>query len=75
MARDRRHLMAATVQFRQQARPAVSRGADERDIEGVTQRMLSQTLKQMERDGLITRTVLPTTPVCPPRLMRPPSRA
>ena len=34
-----------------------------RDIEGVTQKMLSQTLKQMDRDGLITRTVLPTTPV------------
>jgi len=34
-----------------------------RDIEGVTQKMLSQTLKQMERDGLIIRTVLPTTPV------------
>ncbi len=34
-----------------------------RDIEGVTQKMLSQTLKQMERDGLITRTVLPTMPV------------
>jgi DNA-binding HxlR family transcriptional regulator len=34
-----------------------------RDIEGVTQKMLSQTLKQMERDGLVTRTVLPTMPV------------
>ncbi len=34
-----------------------------RDIEGLTQKMLSQTLKSMERDGLITRTVLPTTPV------------
>ena len=34
-----------------------------RDIQGVTQKMLSQTLKQMDRDGLITRTVLPTTPV------------
>src|ERR1700732_5501713 len=34
-----------------------------RDIEGVTQKMLSQTLKQMERDGLVTRTVLPTAPV------------
>ena len=34
-----------------------------RDIEGVTQKMLSQTLKQMDRDGLITRTVLPTMPV------------
>jgi DNA-binding HxlR family transcriptional regulator len=34
-----------------------------RDIEGVTQKMLSQTLKQMERDGLVTRTVLATMPV------------
>jgi DNA-binding HxlR family transcriptional regulator len=34
-----------------------------RDIQGVTQKMLSQTLKQMDRDGLITRTVLPTMPV------------
>ncbi len=34
-----------------------------RDIEGLTQKMLSQTLKTMERDGLITRTVWPTTPV------------
>jgi DNA-binding HxlR family transcriptional regulator len=34
-----------------------------RDIEGLTQKMLSQTLKSMERDGLITRTVLPRTPV------------
>ncbi len=34
-----------------------------RDIEGLTQKMLSQTLKTMERDGLITRTVLPTSPV------------
>ena len=34
-----------------------------RDIEGLTQKMLSQPLKTMERDGLITRTVLPTSPV------------
>jgi DNA-binding HxlR family transcriptional regulator len=34
-----------------------------RDIEGVTQKMLSQTLKQMERDGPVIRTVLPTMPV------------
>src|ERR1700741_3653645 len=34
-----------------------------REIEGVTQKMLSQTLKQMERDGMVTRTVLPTTPI------------
>ncbi|MGO9418433.1 winged helix-turn-helix transcriptional regulator [Roseiarcus sp.] len=34
-----------------------------RAIEGLTQKMLSQTLKALERDGLVTRTVLPTTPV------------
>ena len=34
-----------------------------RAVEGLTQKMLSQTLKALERDGLITRTVLPTTPV------------
>lgn len=34
-----------------------------RHIEGVSQKMLSQTLRQMERDGLITRTVEPTVPV------------
>ncbi len=34
-----------------------------RTVEGLTQKMLSQTLKALERDGLITRTVIPTTPV------------
>jgi DNA-binding HxlR family transcriptional regulator len=34
-----------------------------REIDGMTQKMLSQTLKGMERDGLITRTVKPTAPV------------
>lgn len=34
-----------------------------RDIEGVTQKMLAQTLRALERDGLVTRSVLPTTPV------------
>ena len=34
-----------------------------RDIEGLTQKMLSQTLKSMERDGLVARSVLPTAPV------------
>jgi DNA-binding HxlR family transcriptional regulator len=34
-----------------------------RAIEGITQKMLSQTLKALERDGLISRTVLPTAPV------------
>jgi DNA-binding HxlR family transcriptional regulator len=34
-----------------------------REIEGVSQKMLSQTLKSLERDGLVTRTVIPTVPV------------
>lgn len=34
-----------------------------RRIEGVSQKMLSQTLRQMERDGLVSRTVEPTVPV------------
>lgn len=34
-----------------------------RRIEGVSQKMLSQTLRQIERDGLVTRTVEATVPV------------
>lgn len=34
-----------------------------REIGGLTQKMASQTLKGLERDGLITRTVTPTVPV------------
>jgi DNA-binding HxlR family transcriptional regulator len=34
-----------------------------RDIEGLSQKVLSQTLKRLERDGLITRTAYPTVPV------------
>ncbi len=34
-----------------------------REIDGLTQKMLSQTLKGLERDGLISRTVKPTAPV------------
>src|SRR5262245_24749884 len=34
-----------------------------RDIEGISQKMLSQVLKSLERDGLIRRRVIPTVPV------------
>lgn len=34
-----------------------------RRIDGVSQKMLSQTLRQMERDGLVSRTVEATVPV------------
>jgi DNA-binding HxlR family transcriptional regulator len=34
-----------------------------RDIKGVSQKVLSQTLKKLERDGLISRTVFATVPV------------
>jgi DNA-binding HxlR family transcriptional regulator len=30
--------------------------------DGITQRMLSLTLRRLERDGLVTRTVFPTVP-------------
>ncbi|MEV1169700.1 helix-turn-helix domain-containing protein [Nonomuraea sp. NPDC049784] len=33
-----------------------------RMLDGVTQKMLSQTLRALERDGLATRTVYPTIP-------------
>jgi DNA-binding HxlR family transcriptional regulator len=32
-------------------------------IEGISQRMLTLTLKGLERDGLVTRTVYPTLPL------------
>ncbi|MFD7025253.1 winged helix-turn-helix transcriptional regulator [Promicromonospora sukumoe] len=34
-----------------------------RRLEGVTQRVLTQTLRRLERNGMIVRTVLPTAPV------------
>ena len=37
-------------------------GALRRRIEGVTQKMLTQTLRELERDGLLDRTVYPTVP-------------
>jgi len=33
-----------------------------RQLDGVTQKMLTQTLRALERDGLITRTLYPTIP-------------
>lgn len=33
-----------------------------RAVEGISQRMLTLTLRGLERDGLVTRTVYPTTP-------------
>lgn len=33
-----------------------------RDINGISQRMLTLTLRGLERDGLVTRTVFPITP-------------
>ena len=32
-------------------------------IEGITQKMLTQTLRQLERDGIVRRDVVPTVPV------------
>ena len=34
-----------------------------REVSGLSQKVLSQVLKRLERDGLITRTVFPTVPV------------
>ncbi len=33
-----------------------------RSIDGLSQRMLTLTLRNLERDGLVTRTVFPTVP-------------
>lgn len=35
----------------------------ERQVGGISPKMLTQTLRAMERDGLLTRTVTPTVPV------------
>lgn len=34
-----------------------------RDISGISQKVLSQVLKRLERDGMISRTAYPTVPV------------
>lgn len=46
------NLQAAPVRF----------NALKRTIEGISQRMLTVTLRSLERDGLVRRTVRPTTP-------------
>jgi DNA-binding HxlR family transcriptional regulator len=33
-----------------------------RGIEGISQQMLTRTLRGLERDGLVTRTIIPTSP-------------
>src|SRR5262249_4748248 len=33
-----------------------------RSIDGISQQMLSRTLKLLERDGMVVRTAIPTTP-------------
>jgi len=34
-----------------------------REIPGVSQKMLTQTLRKLERDGMVNRTVTPTVPI------------
>ena len=34
-----------------------------REVEGISQKMLSQSLKNLERDGLVSRKATPTVPV------------
>ncbi|MEE6178305.1 winged helix-turn-helix transcriptional regulator [Mycobacterium sp. 050134] len=46
------------------SRPAALRYSEiSRTLAGVSQKMLTQTLRSLERDGLLTRTVTPTVPV------------
>ena len=37
-------------------------GALQRAVDGISQRMLTLTVRRLERDGLVTRTVYPTVP-------------
>ena len=34
----------------------------QRNVDGISQRMLTRTLRELERNGLLTRTVMPTVP-------------
>lgn len=42
---------------------AMRYGELSRQVAGISQKMLTQTLRSLERDGLVTRTVTPTVPV------------
>ncbi|MEC3981514.1 winged helix-turn-helix transcriptional regulator [Amycolatopsis sp. H20-H5] len=44
------------------ARKAHRFGELRRAVDGISQKMLTQNLRSLERDGLVTRTVYPTTP-------------
>jgi DNA-binding HxlR family transcriptional regulator len=45
------------------AHPTMRYSELSRRLAGVSQKMLTQTLRALERDGLLTRTVTPTVPV------------
>lgn len=44
-------------------RPAVRFSELRRAVEGISQKMLTQTLRELERDGLVTRTVFAAVPL------------
>jgi DNA-binding HxlR family transcriptional regulator len=44
------------------ARGTRHNGQLQREIGGITQKMLTQTLRKMEEDGLVTRTIYPVIP-------------
>lgn len=50
------------ILFRLFERPVLRFSELERDIEGVSQKMLAQHLRELERDGLVHRTVHPDVP-------------
>src|SRR5213592_4387988 len=44
-------------------RRSLRHGEIARQIAGVSQKMLTQTLRSLERDGLVSRTIIPSVPV------------
>lgn len=55
-------------------RDAMRFSALKRDIAGISQKMLSQTLRTLERDGLVTRHAEPTVPVSVTYAITPPGK-